>query len=677
MLTQAAPGGDVAAPPVVIVTMVGPSYSLDELSSATAVPPAEVRPPAPPVASPAQPSGRSPDEILADLRRSMATVANARSRELCGAVLRGDAFAAPGARDATLQRIASVIGYLEPDEDPAVLVQVLDASIRHFQDVDAGTYTHESNMEWAADKIARAQAAKRRERAGNDGVAGGLARAVAPAAPSSDPDASDLPPVMTSAEAIAALNTRHFVVDSLGGKVRIGAWEPTSFGEHLVFQNQQDFALRYANRKVRIETVTADGATSVKRVPLAPYWLSSPDRRSHSTVGLYPPPAVLPRGSFNLWRGFAIEPRPGSWPLMRAHLREIVAAGDPALDEYIIRWIAFAFQNPGRQAEVALVVRGQRGTGKGIVGTTLRRIFGTHGLAISQPKHLVGAFNRHLMSTVFLFVDEGFWAGNRSHEGPLKSLITEDTLTIEPKGVDAFLAPNRLHVLMASNEDWVIPAGVDERRFVVADVSSARAQDFGYFAALHRELDNGGREAMLHDLLALDLSGWHPRMIVKTSALTAQKWRSLSGLDAWFGDILCEGLLPRLSSDGKIPPAVASSRALLESAIEYARRRGDRATITSNQLAEFFRSMGAHKAPGTAVKRWAFPTLARVREIWDASKAGPPPGGWDAGDWRTESGPFESAASAGASVGARMSDANAAAGVAVPEPIRAAMGGAR
>lgn len=116
----------------------------------------------------------------------MAEVASVQTRELLAKVLRGEPFAKPGARDTTLQKVASAVGYLEPDEAADVLVQVMDASIRHFQDVDAGTYTHEDNIRWARDKIARAQARKRTERAANHTVAEGLARAacaVARAAP--------------------------------------------------------------------------------------------------------------------------------------------------------------------------------------------------------------------------------------------------------------------------------------------------------------------------------------------------------------------------------------------------------------------------------------------------------------------------------------------------------------
>jgi hypothetical protein len=39
---------------------------------------------------------------------------------------------------------------------------------------------------------------------------------------------------------------------------------------------------------------------------------------------------------------------------------------------------------------------------------------------------------------------------------------------------------------MASNNDWVIPAGPDARRFFVLNVSDARKQDFSYFEKINK-----------------------------------------------------------------------------------------------------------------------------------------------------------------------------------------------
>jgi hypothetical protein len=151
------------------------------------------------------------------------------------------------------------------------------------------------------------------------------------------------------------------------------------------------------------------------------------------------------------------------------------------------------------------------GTGKGTLARALLHIFGQHGLAISQAKHLVGNFNSHLRDCSFLFSDEAFFAGDKQHVGVLKSIITEPHLTIEGKFQNAVQTPNFLHVMMASNEDWVVPAAIDSRRFFVLQVSDQRKDDHAYFDAIWRQMKAGGYEAMLHDLQTHDLTTFNVR----------------------------------------------------------------------------------------------------------------------------------------------------------------------
>src|SRR5690242_13355796 len=74
-----------------------------------------------------------------------------------------------------------------------------------------------------------------------------------------------------------------------------------------------------------------------------------------------------------------------------------------------------------------------------------------------------------------------------------------------------------------------VPASSDERRYAVFDVAKY-AQGAGsdserrsYFNALHHEIENGGLEAILYDLLRRDLGEWHPRQIYETEGLRKQK----------------------------------------------------------------------------------------------------------------------------------------------------------
>jgi hypothetical protein len=102
---------------------------------------------------------------------------------------------------------------------------------------------------------------------------------------------------------------------------------------------------------------------------------------------------------------------------------------------------------------------------------TFGALFGQHFLHLSDARHLTGNFNAHLRDSCLVFADEAFYAGDKQHEGQLKRLVTEPTLMIEAKYANAVSVRNCLHLIVASNDDWVVPAGTDERRFFVLDVS--------------------------------------------------------------------------------------------------------------------------------------------------------------------------------------------------------------
>ncbi len=235
----------------------------------------------------------------------------------------------------------------------------------------------------------------------------------------------------------------------------------------------------------------------------------------------------------NLWRGFAVEPKPGDWSLLRDHIEKVICCGVTKHFCYVLDWMARLVQYPSRPGEVAIVVRGKKGCGKGIFGRWVAKAYGQHGMQIFNPAQLVGRFNEHLRDCVLLFGDEAFYAGDKQHESVLKGLITEPFLPIEGKYQRVVTVANMLHIILGSNHDWVIPASVGERRFAVFDVADHRCGDIPYFATIDRQMNKGGLAAMLHDLLARDISGFEVRDAPQTEALKIQKTLSLSSLEKW------------------------------------------------------------------------------------------------------------------------------------------------
>jgi len=339
------------------------------------------------------------------------------------------------------------------------------------------------------------------------------------------------------------LNSLHFIV-RVGGKTRVGT-DGDGKGNPLPLELStfQDFKDWYYGRTISLKRTDPEtGAEEMLAIPIAKYWLSHSEARRYRGI-TFDPSRKEDGDVYNIWRGFAVPPVQGDWSLFRTHLKENVCDGEEEVFGYVLRWMAYAVQHPERPAEVALVVRGAKGTGKGTFANAFGRLFTPHYLAISNRSHLTGRFNAHLMQTVVLFVDEGFWAGDREGEGVLKQLITEPELPIERKFFDVEHVPNRLHVIIASNESWVVPARGLERRFLVVNVNDRHARDTAYFGAIWKQLQAGGYSAMLFDLLAMDLSDFEVRRVPMTDALQEQMLHSLTSFEAWWFGRLMDGAL--------------------------------------------------------------------------------------------------------------------------------------
>jgi hypothetical protein len=257
-------------------------------------------------------------------------------------------------------------------------------------------------------------------------------------------------------------------------------------------------------------------------------------------------------------------------------------------------------------------------------------MFGQHSLQVSNAKHLVGNFNAHMRDTCFLFGDECYWPGDKQAEGTLKRLITEPTLFIEAKGRDAITVPNYLHVMLASNEQWIVPAGENERRYFLNAVSEAKMQNKKWFKAIDDQLKNGGCEAMLFDLMNYRLADWHPREVPKASGLVEQQARSLSPLDGWWVELLETGTLAGCDPDhperavsnkyedkaGAFSDRLVARPGLYDQARNIEPRL--RAHTSDHMLGRYLADQGCDNTKKVLRKRgWVFPPLSECRKCWE------------------------------------------------------------
>jgi hypothetical protein len=330
----------------------------------------------------------------------------------------------------------------------------------------------------------------------------------------------------------------------------------TSNQKERSFLKRNDFYDLHSN--MMIQTSERIHARTQEATPIfkhkAEAWFTHPRRLQYIDGTVFEPatysngierPAVTNEKVLNLWEGYAIEPsHGGSWELLNNHLLNVICSSDLPCYSYLLNWIARCLQRPDLNGQVAVVLKGEKGCGKGTLGNFLVSLFGQHAQHINNASHLIGKFNSHMENCCFLFADEVFFAGDKSQENLLKGLITEPTVMIERKGIDVISATNRLKIMMASNNDWVVPASADERRYFVLDVSNQYRNQPNYFNALNYEIHQPKNQAaFLYDMLHRDISKFTVSQYPDTPALKHQRAQSLNSFGKYWLEALERGYL--------------------------------------------------------------------------------------------------------------------------------------
>ncbi|ACL63358.1 DUF5906 domain-containing protein [Methylobacterium nodulans] len=291
-----------------------------------------------------------------------------------------------------------------------------------------------------------------------------------------------------------------------------------------------------------------------RRHPIAPAWFGWSGRRTYPEgVAMWPQGVTgeglpVPEGALNTWQGFVSTPAAAGsdWPTIRAYLRDVICAGDQSLFAWLMNWLAHAAQRPHEKPGTAPIFKGPQGSGKTTFTNLLRAIFHpAHVVSAERPEALLGKHNAHLREALFVMADEAVFAGDPAANNRLKAMVTDATLTIEPKGIDAVSVPSFHRFVMTSNEDHVIRAEADARRWAVFDVSGEQVGNVAYFRELYAVLKPETPEvrAFLRDLAVMEIDEAAVRRAPTTSALVGQIVQSLPAPQQWLYELL-RGCLP-------------------------------------------------------------------------------------------------------------------------------------
>jgi hypothetical protein len=333
-------------------------------------------------------------------------------------------------------------------------------------------------------------------------------------------------------------------------------WETTDRKDEYAFHlmNKQSFLDIHAANKMQVGDKTK---------PTAQMWMEWKGRRSFDGL-VFEPGLTVNKRWYNLWRGFAVQPAPTpDHPMVdrwKEHLYENICNRDKHLADWLTGWFAHLIQKPWEKPLVAIVFRGGKGVGKNACVARISKLLGVHSLVTSRRRYLVSNFTAHLQRTLLFTLDEAFWSGDKEAEGVVKDLITGDEHLIEPKGKESYTVRNLTRVVVIGNEEWLVPASADERRWAVFEVGSGRKQDRPYFTEMRIGLDEqGGAAHLLRYLMDYKITQ-DVNAAPNTAGLTEQKISSLEPVPQWWYDTLAAGTIAGGDWGGEWPDTIPTNR---------------------------------------------------------------------------------------------------------------------
>lgn len=315
------------------------------------------------------------------------------------------------------------------------------------------------------------------------------------------------------------------------------------------------------------------------------------------------------------------------------------------LHEYILKWMASCVsKHLDDRCTVALVLIDKGGTGKGMFSQFFGQLFGAFFYHLMSANRLGNTFNMLMKDRLLVFVDEAVWGGEKSQTGLVKAMQTENTMTIEMKHMNAFVANNHRRFIYASNSEWVVAKEIGGRRFQVIDVKDKKMGKKKYLEIKH-QWDNGGKEGFYYYLTSPEMQeaihdyDFEDGMI-ETKGSMQQIMETQPELGWWY-ELLVEGGHMEKGMDtgswsirawNENTPNVFTDRtdAIFQSYVHHLdtmgiRHKGRKGNLNTKlqklhkeKVLKFDGANRDYSNKGAGKTEWQFESLSDARKRWDA-----------------------------------------------------------
>ena len=156
------------------------------------------------------------------------------------------------------------------------------------------------------------------------------------------------------------------------------------------------------------------------------------------------------------------------------HIKNVLCNQNEDVYDYLLTWFHHCFKHPEKRTQVAIILYGKMGSGKGSIldNFIIPFVYGiNNSTSVAGLNNILQRFNGVLMNKLFININEATSDNFVKNCEILKSLITDPILQIEPKGLEILEMPNYINFIMTTNRDNAVYIEKGDRRYLCLDTS--------------------------------------------------------------------------------------------------------------------------------------------------------------------------------------------------------------
>ena len=185
--------------------------------------------------------------------------------------------------------------------------------------------------------------------------------------------------------------------------------------------------------------------------------------------------------------------------LFLAHVEHLIESERER--DLLLDWMAFVYRNPGLRVRWGMLLWGVEGNGKTFFFHVLQRLMGRNA-KVASTDLIDSQFTNWAVGSCVTAIEEIRINGSNKYRilDKLKPMISNDTISHEPKGASSHTVPNFASYMMMTNHMDAVPMSDNDRRYCVIFTKQRTKEDLfashggeaavgPYFARLYGEVE--------------------------------------------------------------------------------------------------------------------------------------------------------------------------------------------